>query len=75
MWISVKDGVHDIYRKRMILRYLVTTGIYKVVNEFIESGYYDIRDARWRRSRDNAELSNVTHWMPLPDIPKLPKPG
>ncbi len=58
-WISVDERLPEIGM------YLIATGRYL---EEVPVGWYD--GSCWSWGFDDAEIDDVTHWMPLPEPPK-----
>ena len=65
-WISVKDRLPDSYGDSSSKPVLATD------NKCVYIGYYNFHHNSWRYYDDfNSEVfENVTHWMPLPKLPK-----
>lgn len=71
MWVSVKDTLPPVLNK--------LDGLSDVVLACSEdgvrmTGIYDYGEKRWMASFDNITThwvqDNITHWMPLPPLPK-----
>ena len=67
-WISVKDRLPKINNKYLCVLNNRTISICSFAHNLKKvdkSGWYDY-DGEW----GYYEVSNVTHWMPLPELPK-----
>ena len=58
-WISIKDGLPIPF-----VKVLVTNGYYR------EISYFSNISKKWYQSASVEPISNLTHWMPLPNPPK-----
>ena len=61
-WISVKDGLPEDWTDVLILSRF----------GFLETAVYTGAPGKWRVgwNGDMLEANSITHWMPLPELPK-----
>lgn len=66
-WVSMNDRPPDVYGPYLVALDTIIPGLNINVHWWTGNGVEDY----WRGAEVGSRITNVTHWMPLPELPEV----